>query len=88
MPAQAGIQRHTVKPPTRFWIPAFQAASQLSERQIFLSCHSGLDPRFDRLTALSKVEGESSSFSAPYNPGCRSKIPFLAGIKSGMTDRN
>jgi hypothetical protein len=27
---------------------------------IKLLCHSGLDPRFDRLTALSKVEGKSS----------------------------
>jgi hypothetical protein len=26
-------------------------------------CHSGLDPWFDRLTTLSKVEGESSAFS-------------------------
>jgi hypothetical protein len=53
-----------------------------------LFCHSGLDPWFDRLTTLSKVEGESSGFLAPYIPGCRSKIPSLAGIKSGMTIRN
>jgi hypothetical protein len=50
--------------------------------------HSGLDPWFDRLTTLSKVEGESSSFSKSYVNGCRSKIPSLAGIESGMTGRN
>jgi hypothetical protein len=39
------------------------------------------------LTALSKAEGESSSVSAIYASGCRSEIPSLAGIKSGMTVR-
>jgi hypothetical protein len=34
----------------------------LTKRQILLFCHSGLDPWFDRLTTLSKVEGESSVF--------------------------
>jgi hypothetical protein len=39
--------------------------------------HSGLDPWFDALTTLSKVEGESIIFSECYATGCR--------IKSGMT---
>jgi hypothetical protein len=44
---------------------------------LFLYCHSGLDPWFDRLTTLNGVEGESSAFSEYVAPGCR--------IKSGMT---
>ena len=36
-----------------------------------LFCHSGLDPWFDRLTTLSKVEGESSVFPESYATGCR-----------------
>ena len=44
---------------------------------IFLYCHSGLDPWFDRLTTLSGVEGESRTFSECEASGCR--------IKSGMT---
>jgi hypothetical protein len=48
--------------------------------RIFLFCHSGLDPWFDRLTTLSTVEGESRVISKSYVPGCR--------IKSGMTGRN
>jgi hypothetical protein len=41
---------------------------------------SGPDPWFDRLTTLSKVEGESRFFSELYTTGCR--------IKPGMTVRN
>jgi len=51
----------------------------LKKRHILLFCHSGLDPWFDRLTTLSKVEGESSAVSRSYVSGCR--------IKSGMTVR-
>ncbi|MGD8522941.1 MAG: hypothetical protein PVF56_17465 [Desulfobacterales bacterium] len=29
-------------------------------------CHPGLDPWFDRLTTLSKVEGESIAIASPY----------------------
>jgi hypothetical protein len=50
-------------------------------------CHAGLDPRFDRLTTLSEVEGESSVLSNYLATGCRSTIPSLAGMKSGMTFR-
>jgi hypothetical protein len=34
----------------------------LTKQHLLLSCHSGLDPWFDRLTTLSKVEGESSFY--------------------------
>jgi hypothetical protein len=61
-------------------MPAKQIVSQLTERRILLFRHSGLDPWFDRLTTLSKVEGESSTLSGYYSTGCR--------IKSGMTVRN
>ena len=66
-------------------IPAKQAVLQLTKLHMLFSCHSGLDPWFDRLTVLSdveglttlsKVEGETSAFSAQYATGCR--------IKSGM----
>ena len=57
------------------WIPAFQGGSQLAILHLLLFRHSGLDP-------------ESSVVSRRSVSGCRSKIPFLAGIKSGMTDRN
>ncbi|MEE4262131.1 MAG: hypothetical protein V2I56_05535 [Desulfobacteraceae bacterium] len=40
-----------------------------------LFAHSGLDPWFDRLTTLSKVEGESSSCLTLYNTGCRIRHP-------------
>jgi hypothetical protein len=53
-------------------IPAQATVSQLAKRQLLLICHSGLDP-------------ESISVSGGYVCGCRSKIPCLAGIKSGMT---
>jgi hypothetical protein len=53
--------------------------SQLTNLHLALFCHSGLDPWFDRLTTLSKVEGKSSSVSITYASGCR--------IKSGMTVR-
>jgi hypothetical protein len=43
--------------------------------------------KIEGLTVLSVVEGESSSVSATYASGCRSEIPSLAGIKSGMTVR-
>jgi hypothetical protein len=69
-----------------FRIPlAVSALSQLKKIQIVLYCHSGLDPWFDRLTTLSNVEGESSTFRTRHPNGCRSKIPSSAGIKSGMT---
>jgi len=55
-----------------------QTVSQLTKLRILLFCHSGLDPWFDRLTTLSKVEGESSAFSNSCVTGCR--------IKSGMTN--
>jgi hypothetical protein len=74
--------------------------SQLAVLWMSLIRHSGLDPWFDRpfdrltvmskvegLTTLSNVEGESSFFSTCYTAGCRSQIPSLAGIKSGMTSR-
>jgi len=73
-PAQAGVQFKDA------WISACQTVSQLTKRHILLFCHSGLDPWFDRLTTLSKVEGESSAVSGSYVSGCR--------IKSGMTGRN
>jgi hypothetical protein len=60
-------------------MPAKQTVSQLTKLRIFLNCHSGLNPWFDRLTTLSKVEGESSAVSGTYVSGCR--------IKSGMTGR-
>jgi len=66
--------------PHLFWIPAFQTVSQLAKWQLLLFCHFGLDPWFDRLTTLSKVEGESSAVSCAYVSGCR--------IKSGMTGAN
>jgi len=46
---------------------------------MLLYCHSGLDPWFDRLTTLSKVEGESSAVQKSFSSGCR--------VKSGMTIR-
>jgi hypothetical protein len=52
----------------------------LAKLQLLLFGHSGLDPWFDRLTTLSKVEGESKAVSTSYVSGCR--------IKSGMTGRN
>ena len=64
----------------------------MTKLHMLFSCHSGLDPWFDRpydrftflsdvegLTPLSKVEGETSAFSAQYAAGCR--------IKSGMTGK-
>ncbi len=72
----------------------------MPQMHMLLVCHSGLDPwfgrPFDRLTVLSKaeglttlseVEGESSTVIAFCASGCRSQIPSLAGIKSGMTVR-
>jgi hypothetical protein len=64
---------------------AEQSAMRFKKLKLLLNRHSGLEPRFDKLTALSSVEGESSSFSICYAPGCRSQIPSLAGIKSSMT---
>jgi hypothetical protein len=85
MPAQAGIQLFQQN------ISGFPPARLCRNWQNYsYGCfrNSGLDPWFDRLITLSEVEGESSSFSKSYVTGCRSKIPSLAGIKSGMTGRN
>jgi hypothetical protein len=43
----------------------------LEKLHLLLYRHSGLDPWFDRLTTLSKVEGESSTAYRYYISGCR-----------------
>ena len=60
--------------------PSQQTVSQVANLQMLLICHSGLDPWLDRLTTLSKVEGESSLVSGSCVSGCQSK--------SGMTGAN
>jgi hypothetical protein len=70
-----------------FWISAFQSVSQLAKLQMLLFCHSGLDPWFDRLTTLSKVEGESSAVSRCYVSGCPCIGMRDRLLKSGMTGR-
>jgi len=61
-------------------ILAKEIVLELPKGQMLLFCHSGLDPWFDRLTTLSKVEGESIAVSGAYVSGCR--------IRSGMTGAN
>jgi hypothetical protein len=68
-------------------IPANEAVSQLAKLHMLLFCHSGLDPWFDRLTTLSKVEGESSAVSGRYVSGCPRIAMRYKLLKSSMTGR-
>jgi hypothetical protein len=73
----AGFTRFALEPLSElsiiafFGIPVEQIVSQLSKPQIRPYRHSGLDP-------------ESSAVSGSQVAGCRSKIPSLEGISSGM----
>jgi len=55
----------SVRPAKRkslWWLFRRADCAEITKRHIKLFCHSGLDPWFDTLTTLSKVEGESSIF--------------------------
>jgi hypothetical protein len=54
---------------------------------MYLICHSGLDPWFDRLTTLSEVEGESRGFRIVLILDAPRIVARGRILKSGMTRR-